>query len=324
MEEGVLAVLRGSADRVEIPEVRGAPGVAFRHGFAEEGLDRLGFAAQHGGLVRHADAFEMGEGIESRAGRASEVGEEFFAISAVDHEIGNGLGIREVENNQEMSLSILPQRARGGGAGFLVGRFAVDDRGHALGGILADAFPDAHHIAAGGVDDLASVGFHRIDHGDLCSECRDDHDILGLEADEVGIRRVGSERVNSQSLDLGVHIGVVNDFAEEKNPAVLENLASRISQIDGAFDAIAKAEFLREADGGVSRLKNSALRSDFFNELAAVVGLHLGLHMGHNLGGADIDSCGGVHDATGRAFTVSRAFPRKRLQTFEQINGIRP
>ena len=193
LEQGVLPVLRGAADGVEIPEVCGASGVALGHALAEEVLDRLGLAAEHRCLIRHADALQVEEGIKSRAGGAVEAGEEFAGIAAMNHEIGNGLGVLEIEHNQVMTLLVLSQRARGGGAGFLVRGLAVDDRGHALGGILADALPDAHHIAAGGVDNLAAVGFHRVDHGDLGAERRHDHDILGLEVVEVGIGGMGGQ-----------------------------------------------------------------------------------------------------------------------------------
>ena len=193
LKQRILSILRGAADGVEIPEVRGASAVALRHALAEEGLDRLGLAAEHRRLVRHADALQVEEGIESGTGSAVKAGEEFAGIAAMNHEIGNGLGVLEIEHNQVVTLPVLSQRARGGGAGFLMRSLAVDDRGHALGGILADALPDAHHIATGGIDNLAAVGFHRVDHGDLGAERRHDHDILGLEVVEVGIGGMGGQ-----------------------------------------------------------------------------------------------------------------------------------
>ena len=286
-------------------------------------MDRLGLAAEHRRLVRHADALQVEEGIESGTGGAVKAGEEFAGIAAVDHEIGNGLGVLEIEHNQVVTLPVLPQRARGGGAGFLVRSLAVDDRGHSLGGILADALPDTHDIAAGGINNLAAVGFHRVDHGDLGAERRHDHDIFGLEVVEVGVGGVGSERVDAQRLDLGVHIGVVDDFAEEKNPAVFENFARRVGEVDGAFDAVAKAKFLCEADGCISRLEDTALCAEFFDEFAAVVGFHLGLDLGHDLRRADVDAGWGAHDSRGRDFTASRALPRKWLQGFVQKSGMR-
>ena len=117
--------------------------------------------------------------------------------------------------------------------------------------------------------------------------------------------------MDAQRLDLGVHIGVVDDFAEEKNPAVLENFARRVGEVDGAFDAVAKAKFFREADGRIARLEDTALCAEFFDEFAAVVGFHLGLDLGHDLRRADVDAGWGAHDSTGRDFTASRALPRR-------------
>ena len=38
----------------------------------------------------------------------------------------------------------------------------------------------------------------------------------------------------------------MNDLADNEKPAVLENFPGRISEIDRALDAVAKAELLRE------------------------------------------------------------------------------
>ena len=43
----------------------------------------------------------------------------------------------------------------------------------------------------------------------------------------------------------------MNDFANEIDVLFLEDTASGVGEVDGAFYSVAKAELLREADGGV-------------------------------------------------------------------------
>ena len=81
-------------------------------------------------------------------------------------------------------------RLRRGGLGFLVLGLAVNDAGDALLGILAHPFPDAHHVAARGVHDDATLGFDLVARGDFGAERRDDHRIAGLQQFQFFIRRL--------------------------------------------------------------------------------------------------------------------------------------
>ena len=58
--------------------------------------------------------------------------------------------------------------------------------------------------------------------------------------------------------DLLVDLGVVNDLAEDEEPAVLEDLARRVGEIDRALDAVAKAELLREPHRDVADVRDAA------------------------------------------------------------------
>ena len=60
--------------------------------------------------------------------------------------------------------------------------------------------------------------------------------------------------------DLIVDFGVVNDFAEDKEPAVLENFARGIGQIDRALDAVTKAKLLRQSHSHVANANDSPAR----------------------------------------------------------------
>jgi hypothetical protein len=143
---------------------------------------------------------------------------------------------------------------------------------------------------ASGVDDLAPMGLHCVDHRHLGTESRHDHHILRSQVVQIGIRRMRRQVANSKRLHLGVDIRVVDDFAKEKNPSVLENLPGRVGEVDGPLDPVAKAEFLREADRRMACLENTALGADFFHQFAAVVFFDLGMDMGHDIRRADVDS----------------------------------
>ena len=80
----------------------------------------------------------------------------------------------------------------------------------------------------------------------------------------------------------------MDDLSDNEEPAVLENLARCISQIDGALHPVTKAELLGQANGGVSDRNNSALPPDLVHDVTAIMGLHLLLHRRHHVGGAQI------------------------------------
>ena len=67
----VLPILRRAANRVEETEMLVDFGLAvfLDHGGLQAALHFLGFAAQHGGLVRHADGLQMHVRIESFANK---------------------------------------------------------------------------------------------------------------------------------------------------------------------------------------------------------------------------------------------------------------
>ena len=44
----------------------------------------------------------------------------------------------------------------------------------------------------------------------------------------------------------------MNDLADDEEPAILENLARGVGEIDRALDAVAKAELLRQPHGHVA------------------------------------------------------------------------
>jgi hypothetical protein len=81
----------------------------------------------------------------------------------------------------------------------------------------------------------------------------------------------------------------VNDFAYDKKPAIFENLARRISEIDRAFDAVTKTELFGQTHGRITGLDDPAGAADFLDNIAAIMRLDLLLDSGHYIRRAQID-----------------------------------
>ena len=86
-----------------------------------------------------------------------------------------------------------------------------------------------------------------------------------------------------------IHLWVVNDFADNKEPAILKNLARGIGEIDSALDPVAKAKLFREAHRGVAHGDDSTRATHLIDDVAPVMRLHLFLDRSHHVRGAQID-----------------------------------
>ena len=84
----------------------------------------------------------------------------------------------------------------------------------------------------------------------------------------------------------------MNDFAQEKDAPFGISAAGGVSEIDGAFDAIAKAEFLGQFDRQIAGRKDVAAGADALDQFAPVMGKDLGLHRSHDVGPPQIDFLG--------------------------------
>ena len=98
--------------------------------------------------------------------------------------IADVIRIGEREHDEIMTLAVA-ERARAGRLGFFVLGFAVDDRSGGFARVFANPFPDAHDVAAGGVDDLAAALLDLLQDGKLGPEGRHDDDIVRLQIRDV-------------------------------------------------------------------------------------------------------------------------------------------
>ena len=68
-----------------------------------------------------------------------------------------------------------------------------------------------------------------------------------------------------------IDLGIMNNFADDEQLAIFENLTRRVRQIDRAFDAVAETKLFRQAHCRISYGNDSAGATDFFDDIAAVV-----------------------------------------------------
>ena len=80
----------------------------------------------------------------------------------------------------------------------------------------------------------------------------------------------------------------MNDLAENEKPAILENLARGIGEIDRALDAVTKAELLRQPHGHVANREDAAGAADLVHDVAAIMRLDLLLHRRHHFRRAQV------------------------------------
>ena len=227
--------------------------------------------------------------IEALGIRAFEFFQKFLLVAALEDVMADVIRFGQVEDDEIMSAAI-GAGLGAGGLGFLVPRLAVDDAGDAFLGILPDAFPDAHHVAAGGVHEHAALFFESFARADLGAKRGNHHDIAGIQARHFLLGRLGRDDLDAHVADLIVDLRVVDDFAEQINGLVRGEIFPRgIGEVDRALDAVAETEFLRELDGEAVGGEHAAVGADAFDEFAAVVGEHLGLHGLENIGPAEVD-----------------------------------
>ncbi len=167
-------------------------------------------------------------------------------------------------------------------------RFAVNDGGELLLGVLRDAFPDAHHVAAGGVHQLAAFRaefFHDIH---LRAKGRDDHHVVLPQLIQLRAFVGAGQEFDVHRDELLVDFGVVDDLAEDVNRLAGEDLAGGVRQVNRAFDAVAKTKFLRQPHLQSPGFQNAAVLPEFLDDLTPVMLFHLFPHRLHDIRAAQV------------------------------------
>ena len=233
----------------------------------------------------------MGVWVKSFRIATIEPFQQSFFVAAIDDVITNQISFLKRVDHQIMT--VLGDRLATGGHRFLVGSFAMDDTGDRLLGVGAHAFPDAHHITAGGVHKLAALGLELLPNGDFRAERRDDHNITFAQI--IDIRRLmgAGQEVNAHLPNLVVYLRVMDDFPQNIERLVREHLARGVGKVDAALDAVAKAEFLRELDGNLTgRAGHFALGPQSIDQITTIMRQHLRLDLLHNIRPAQVNALG--------------------------------
>ena len=207
--------------------------------------------------------------------------------------VADVIDIGQSEYHEVIAHAIVAHGAGGGGAGFFMAGFAMNDGGVAGLGVLADALPDAHDIATGGVHHHAAASGNELHESCLGAEGGDNDDVIGGHGGDHGLMLGVGDADHAHFGELAVDLLIVDDLPEEKDAAVSEDFASGVGEVDGALDAVAEAKIAREAHGGGTDLDHAAFGTNLLNDEAAVVGFHLSLHTLHHLRGANIHTTGG-------------------------------
>src|SRR5881398_2107587 len=128
--------------------------------------------------------------------RAFEFLQERLLVAAAADVVTNVIGIGKREHDQIMAATVA-QCAGTGGLGLFVLGFAVNDGRNRFAGIFAHAFPNAHHVAARGIDDLAAAVFDLLLDRQLGSKRWDDHDVFRSKIRNVGLFIFAGEILNA-------------------------------------------------------------------------------------------------------------------------------
>ena len=281
--------MRGSADGIEHLEILGVTISRSDRGF-DALLNFFGLALKHGRLIGDANAGEVHIRIEAGRHRVSEGFKEVFKIPLALNVAANVIGVRKGEDDQIVTVSIFAHSAGGCGSCFLVPCLAVNDAGDAVFGIGANPTPDFHHITACGIDDVAALGINFIHEGRGRAECGNDDHIIGRQVIVVATQFLPRQRDDAHVDELTVDLGVMNDFANEKNTIIGKHLARGVGEINGALDAVAKAEFLSESQGRIADYQFAMKIAQALDDGRFVMLRHFRSDQLHHIRATNIDS----------------------------------
>jgi len=183
----ILSFLSRAADCVEEPKIlrRHLRPISIDNGSLNSPLHLLGFTAQHCGLICHTDSLQVHVGIEPRRMRAFELFQERLFVATVPDVFANIIGVGKRQNNKVMALAIA-KRTRAGRLGLLVLGFAVNDGGSRFACVFTNPLPDAHHVATGRIDNLATAVLDLLLDRQFRSKRRHDHHVFGPQIGNVG------------------------------------------------------------------------------------------------------------------------------------------
>src|SRR3989442_1539234 len=282
LEHRVLALLGGRADRVEVTEVLRQRGlaVALRHALAQLGGDRERFAGQHGGLIRDAHAHEIALRVEPwrhllpkepQQPLPATVRESFRAPRSLDV-VAHLPRLGHVPDHEVLPARVLGHLARSR-LGLLMVGLAVDHGREAVPRVGIDPLPDVQHRAAGRVHEDAADRAQPLEVLHRYPERGEDHHVLRGHGPEVELPfGPAQQNLHAHRGELGVHVGVVDDLANEEHALRGKLGAGLVRVLDRAVDPVAEAEFAGELEREVAHHELVPRAANGIDHATVVVG----------------------------------------------------
>ena len=229
-------------------------------------------ARQHRGLIGDAHTDEIAIRVEPRGHSSVEQAQEPLAAPHALDERAHLARLGHVPHHEIPAARVAGDLAARR-LGLLVIVLAMDDGGEPVFGIRLDALPHVEHRAARRVHQHATDGAQPLEVLDGDAERREQHDVGGGDAREVELGAFGPvQEVDTHSPQLGVDVGIVDDFADQEQPAVGELGAGLIGVLDGAVHTVAEAELARELERQITERERVPLGADPIHHPAVVVG----------------------------------------------------
>ena len=254
--------------------------VAPRHALPERRRDGERLAREHRRLVGDAHPDQVPLEVEARRGRLGEARGQRRRVAALLDVVEHRAGLLHVEHHEVAPAGVLVHLARGG-LGLLVPVLAVDHRGVAVARVALDPLPDVEHRPAGGVHQHAADGPEPLEVADGDAERRHDHDVLGGDPGEVELALgIVLEDGDAHGPELGVHVRVVDDLADQEEAALRKLDTGLVGVVDRAVHPVAEAELAGQPEGERPRLEPVAARPQGLHHRAVVVGGELLLDVG--------------------------------------------
>ena len=270
-KQGILPVLRSAADGIEHVEA-GIVSIPLHHGGAEDILNLRRLRFQHRGLIRKPDFRQMRIGVKAFGIAPGKMLHKGITVTTAIDIICHHSGICSIEYHQETPLPILTEGLGSRGHAFLVLGLAVNDAGHPSCSVGTHTLPHLDDIAAGAVYQGHPLGIQALTKRHRYTECRHDNHIISSKLVIGGVVHFPRQMQQTERIQSGIHIRVVDNLADEPDAPVLEQAAGCIGYFYSAVHTIAEAEGLRQIQAYTRQLQLVSLLADTIHQRTLEVG----------------------------------------------------
>src|SRR5260370_8341153 len=144
--------------------------------------------------------------------RAIKSFQERLSVSTAPDVSGSVTGIRKRQDDEIVSASIA-ESARTRGFRLFVLRLPVNDGCSRFTCVFAYSLPNAHHVPASRIDNLAAAILDLLLDRQFGSKRRHDDDVIGAEIGDVRFFIFTVELLHTQRADLLIHFRVLTNFS---------------------------------------------------------------------------------------------------------------